>query len=233
MPRFTPEKEAKILKAYDKNPNYAAVGRELGVDEKAVKSVVKRSRKGEIEKSAEARLKDSLPQNEERTKPARDELKRMYKHFLAGKRLARIVADDGFDPVDVQNENDRFLKFEGLDPHSMQEKVMTRLATLVPAQRKSKERFEELMYRFNDIHYLTGRQFDELLSMLEELSRRIGLNSVRTASMPAPDGWRRLICSNCGEALSGVIFDPNDPVGIEIEKVGRGWTHEKCPVREG
>lgn len=230
MPKFTPEKEMTILEAYNRTPNYAAVGRELNVDQKAVKNAVERFRKRQITKTASLPMKDPPRQDEVETSPAMDETKRMYKLFLNGRRPVLMITEDGFNSVDVQNEHDRFQKLEGLEPHFMQEKLIKRLAMLVPAQGKSKERFELLKHEFDSNHFLNGTQFDDLLSILVRVIHHNGLNSTREALMPAPDGWQKPKCVKCGEVLSGLVFDPTTRWGTEIARIGSNWVHAKCPT---
>lgn len=156
-------------------------------------------------------------------------MKRLYKFFMEKRRLAEIVAEEGFDPEVVQIEHERFLQFEGLDPHSMQEMILNRVVLLIPAGRwNRKGTFDMYKDRFDKYHYLNDRQFEHVISMLESLSRRAGLNSVRDPSMRAPDGWARPICAKCGRPLSGLVFDPAGPWGIEIEELQKDWYHEFC-----
>lgn len=231
MPRFTPEMEHKILQSFDKSPSYAKVGRELGVDEKAVKSVVERFRNRGIPLSAEKHplpKNSSLPRNQDGTTVTGNELKQLSKFFLEGRRLARIVAEEGFDPVVVQKEHERFLQFEGLDPHSMQAKIMNRLALLVPARGwVRKELFDIYKDKFDHFHYLNGRQFEDVITMLVELTHREGLNSWRPPSIQTRDGWTKPICVKCGKAISALIFNPPGARGIYVEE-HRPWYHEIC-----
>jgi hypothetical protein len=154
-----------------------------------------------------------------------EDLKEMYVKFQNGKTPTDVIAENGFNPMLVEYEYNRFCRMSGLNLKSLVHELIKEFslgndAISEPSIQKalrdgisSNEDIRKLIEIISNSSYSKGE-----LSVIERMRKG---DSVGT--------FKPLTCSMCRVPMRGAMIEPDSEIGRKvIESIGFGAVHNKC-----
>ena len=154
-----------------------------------------------------------------------EDLKEMYVKFQNGKTPTDVIAENGFNPMLVEYEYNRFCRMSGLNLKSLVHELIKEFslgndAISEPSIQKalrdgisSNEDIRKLIEIISNSSYSKGE-----LSVIERMRKG---DSVGT--------FKPLICSMCRVPMRGAMIEPDSEIGRKvIGSIGSGAVHNKC-----
>ena len=153
---------------------------------------------------------DVVEKGVDETKLTREELRILYKEFLATKKLAvpKIIAKHGFSRKAVEPEYRSFTKYKETDMEDFQARIMKAFVS-----GSSNPKLMELEEIYESKGYLKNDELIRVIDLIFAEQRKAGLNSINYAQNQLPDGWMRGPCRICGiPFLFAIIVNYKEPI---------------------
>ena len=161
-----------------------------------------------------------------------EERKKLWKEFNDKTPFPMIIEKHGYSSDAVIREYNIFEKYStGYTIDEIQKQIITSISNRLEALDKYSElagKYKQLLRSCNEKHYLTSKEISEAISLSNQLSYEIGIDSVSNTTKRTPKGWTRLICSVCSEPLSGIVVDLENAIGQNAKEQYKNWRHSKC-----
>jgi hypothetical protein len=154
-----------------------------------------------------------------------EDLKKMYGEFQNGKTPVEVIAANGFNPVLVEHEFNRFRRMNGLNLKSLGHEIIEVLKTTnressIPLLQKIEQESITCntditdLVEFASISSYSGGQ----LSIIEQMKNG---DSVAT--------FRPFVCSICHKPMRGAMIEPESDIGRKlVQSIGTGAVHDNC-----
>ena len=154
-----------------------------------------------------------------------EDLKKMYSEFQNGETPVEVIAANGFNPMLVEYEYNRFCRMNGLDIRSLAHElvdVLKKANNGLAALRMQK--MEEDGIRCNDdicelVEFaLTSSYSGGELSVIERIRKGDTI-----------DEFRPFVCPICRKPMRGAVIEPESEIGRKLlQSFGSGVVHDKC-----
>lgn len=155
----------------------------------------------------------------------REDLKKMYCEFQNGKSPVEVIAANGFSPVLVEHEFNRFCRMNGLNLKSLAHEIVgvlkssNKVSSTLFLQEIEKESINcntditELVEFASTSSYSGGQ-----LSVIKQMKNG---DSIAT--------FRPLVCSICRKPMKGALIEPESEIGRKLfQLIGSGAVHDNC-----
>lgn len=154
-----------------------------------------------------------------------EDLKEMYVKFQNGKTPTDVIAENGFNPMLVEYEYNRFCRMSGLNLKSLAHE-------LIEAFGLGSDALPEPLIQKINRNGITSN--DDIMTMVEcvsKFSSSKGELSVieRMRNGDSIGTFEPLTCSTCHVPMRGAIVERHSEIGRKIvESIGSGAVHDKC-----
>jgi hypothetical protein len=177
---------------------------------------------------AEARTLVTRPDLEPLTDipPLRQEdLKKMYSEFQNGKTPAEVIAANGFNPMLVEYEYNRFCRMNGLNLRSLAHE-------LVDVLKSTDNGLSALLLQKIEQDGITcNNDIRELVEFASTSSYSWGeLSVIKSMKKGESIGeFKPFVCSICHKPMRGAIIEPESEIGRKLlQSIGSGAMHDSC-----
>jgi hypothetical protein len=157
-----------------------------------------------------------------------EDLKKMYVEFQKGKTPVEVIAANGFNPMLVEYEFNRFCRMNGLNLNSLARE-------LIEVLKARNNGSSPLLYQEIEQERVTcNTDIKELFEFASTSSYSEGQLSI-IKQMKNGDPvvtFRPFVCSICRKPMRGAMFEPESEIGRKlVNSIGAGAVHDDC-VRE-
>ncbi|MGH9984089.1 MAG: hypothetical protein ACRD8W_09045 [Nitrososphaeraceae archaeon] len=177
---------------------------------------------------AEAKTLVTLPDFASLTKipPLKPEdLKKLYAEFQNGMTPVQVIAENGFNPMIVEYEHNRFRRMNSLNLKSL-------VHELIEAFRLDKNELSDPLIQKTVRDGITSNEdIRKLIEIISNSSYSKGELSVieRMRNGDSIGTFKPLTCSICGGPMRGAMVEPDREIGRKVlESIGSGAAHDKC-----
>lgn len=154
-----------------------------------------------------------------------EDLKKLYVEFQNGMTPVQVIAGNGFNPMLVEHEHNRFCRMNGLD--------------LKPLVHELIEAFNLDKNELSDPHIqktvrdgiTSNDDIRKLIEIISNSSYSKGELSVieRMRNGDSVGTFKPLTCSMCRVPMRGAMIEPDSEIGRKVhESIGPGAVHDKC-----
>ena len=152
-------------------------------------------------------------------------LKKMYGEFQNGKTPVEVIAANGFNPILVEYEYNRFCRMNGLNLRSLPHELVDVLKSTnngLSALLLQKIEQDGITYN-NDIRELvefasTSSYSGGELSVIERMKKGDTIGE-----------FKPFVCSICRKPMRGALFEPESEIGRKLlQSIGSGAVHDNC-----
>ena len=154
-----------------------------------------------------------------------EDLKKMYCEFQNGKTPVEVIAANGFNPVLVEHEFNRFCRMNGLNLKSLAHEIIEVLKS------SNKESSTILLHEIEKESITCNSDITELVEFASTSSYSGGQLSV-IKQMKNGDSiatFRPLVCSICRKPMKGALIEPESEIGRKLfQLIGTGAVHDNC-----
>jgi len=154
-----------------------------------------------------------------------EDLKKMYSEFQNGKSPVEVIAANGFNPMLVEHEYNRFCRMNGLNLRSLAHELVDVLKT-------TNNGLSGLMLQEIEQDGITcNEDIRELFEFASTSSYSGGELSVikRMRNGDSIDSFSPFVCSICHKPMRGAIIEPESEIGRKLlQSIGSGAMHDSC-----
>jgi hypothetical protein len=154
-----------------------------------------------------------------------EDLKKMYSEFQNGKTPVEVIAANGFNPMLVEHEYNRFCRMNGLNLRSLAHELVDVLKT-------TNNGLSGLMLQEIEQDGITcNEDIRELFEFASTSSYSGGELSVikRMRNGDSIDSFSPFVCSICHKPMRGAIIEPESEIGRKLlQSIGSGAMHDSC-----
>jgi hypothetical protein len=154
-----------------------------------------------------------------------EDLKKMYCEFQNGKTPVEVIAANGFSPLLVEHEFNRFCRINGLNLKSLTHEIIEVLKS------SNKESSTLLLQEMVKESITCNSDITELVEFASTSSYSGGQLSV-IKQMKNGDSiatFRPLVCSICRKPMKGALIEPESEIGRKLfQLIGTGAVHDNC-----
>jgi hypothetical protein len=154
-----------------------------------------------------------------------EDLKKMYSEFQNGKTPVEVIAANGFNPMLVEHEYNRFCRMNGLNLRSLAHELVDVLKT-------TNNGLSALLLQEIEQDGITcNEDIRELFEFASTSSYSGGELSVikRMRNGDSIDSFRPFVCSICHKPMRGAIIEPESEIGRKLlQSMGSGIMHDSC-----
>ena len=163
-----------------------------------------------------------------------EDLKKMYNEFQNGKTPVEVIAANGFSPVLVEHEFNRFCRMNGLNLKSLAHELIEVLKS------SNKESSTLLLQEIEKDSITCNDDITELVEFASTSSYSGGQLSVikRMKNGDSIVTFRPFVCSICRKPMKGALIEPESEIGRKLlQSIGSGAVHDNCisgfPLKAG
>jgi hypothetical protein len=154
-----------------------------------------------------------------------EDLKKMYGEFQNGKTPVEVIAANGFNPILVEYEYNRFCRMNGLNLRSLPHELIDILkSTNSGLSALLLQKIEQDGITCND-------DIRELVEFASTSSYSSGeLSVIERMKKGDPIGeFKPLVCSICRKPMRGALIEPESEIGRKLlQSIGSGAVHDNC-----
>ncbi len=154
-----------------------------------------------------------------------EDLKKMYNEFQKGKTPVEVIAANGFSPVLVEHEFNRYCRMNGLNLRSLAHELVDVLKTT----NNGLSAF--LLQEIEQDGITCNEDIRELFEFASTSSYSGGELSVikRMRNGDSIDSFSPFVCSICHKPMRGAIIEPESEIGRKLlQSIGSGAMHDSC-----
>ena len=154
-----------------------------------------------------------------------EDLKKMYSEFQNGKSPVEVIAANGFNPMLVEHEYNRFCRMNGLNLRSLAHELVDVLKTT----NNGLSAF--LLQEIEQDGITCNEDIRELFEFASTSSYSGGELSVikRMRNGDSIDSFSPFVCSICHKPMRGAIIEPESEIGRKLlQSFGSGAMHDSC-----
>ena len=149
----------------------------------------------------------------------------MYGEFQNGKTPVEVIAANGFNPILVEYEYNRFCRMNGLNLRSLPHE-------LVDVLKSTNNGLSALLLQKIEQDDITcNNDIRELVEFASTSSYSGGeLSMIERMKKGDPIGeFRPFVCSICRKPMRGALFEPESEIGRKLlQSIGSGAVHDNC-----
>ena len=154
-----------------------------------------------------------------------EDLKKMYGDFRNGKTPVEVIAENGFSPVLVEHEFNRFCRMNGLNLKTLAHEIIEVLKS------RDKESSTLFLHEIAKESITCNSEITELVEFASTSSYSGGqLSMIR--QMKNGDSiatFRPFFCSVCRKPMKGALIEPESEIGRKLLlSIGTGAVHDNC-----
>ena len=154
-----------------------------------------------------------------------EDLKKMYGEFQNGKTPVEVIAANGFNPILVEYEYNRFCRMNGLNLRSLSHE-------LVDVLKSTNNGLSALLLQKIEQDGITcNDDIRELVEFASTSSYSGGeLSVIERMKKGDPIGeFEPFVCSICRKPMKGALFEPEIEIGRKLlQSNGSGAVHDNC-----
>jgi hypothetical protein len=154
-----------------------------------------------------------------------EDLKKLYVEFQNGMTPVQVIAGNGFNPMLVEYEYNRFCRMNGLNLKSL-------LHELIEAFNLDKNELSDPLIQKTVRDGITSNDdIRKLIVIISNSSYSKGESSMieRMRNGDPVGTFKPLTCSICRVPMRGVMIEPDSEIGRKVrQSIGHGAVHDKC-----
>ena len=146
-----------------------------------------------------------------------ESLRKLYGELLGGKKPEQIIAEHGFHPELVENENQRFQRLVENDINSLISKFFANFEEDL-RNANNNSTISLLSQKYTNERRLT---VDELMNLIKSLltekyrsGEAYAIHNLVKGNVPY--GWQSMMCDNCANPIRGAIMDNANTMSITL-----------------
>jgi hypothetical protein len=154
-----------------------------------------------------------------------EDLKKMYSEFQNGKSPVEVIAANGFNPMLVEHEYNRFCRMNGLNLRTLPHELVDVLKSI------NNGLSALLLQEIEQDGITCNEDIRELFEFASTSSYSGGELSVikRMRNGDSIDSFRPFVCSICHKPMRGAIIEPESEIGRKLlQSIGSGIMHDSC-----
>jgi hypothetical protein len=154
-----------------------------------------------------------------------EDLKKLYTEFQDGFTPHEVIARNGFSPVLVEYEYNRYIRMRSLNLKSIGKRLVTNL--FFPDDEGlnlQKQKIEKDGIASND-------DIEIIIRLIKKSGMLDVIERIRKGQYTSPCAPFR--CSHCGEDMKGALYDPQGEIGEQYRRKGLRPMHEYCYNKSG
>ena len=154
-----------------------------------------------------------------------EDLKKMYSEFQNGKTPVEVIAANGFNPMLVEHEYNRFCRMNGLNLRSLAHELVDVLKTT----NNGLSAF--LLQEIEQDGITCNEDIRKLFEFASTSSYSGGKLSVikRMRNGDSIDSFSPFVCSICHKPMRGAIIEPESEIGRKLlQSIGSSAMHDSC-----
>jgi hypothetical protein len=154
-----------------------------------------------------------------------EDLKKMYVEFQKGKTPVEVIASNGFNPMLVEYEYNRFCRMNGLNLNSLAHELIE----VLKASNKGSSPF--LYQEIEQERITSNTDIKELFEFASTSSYSDGqLSIIKKMNNGDPVvTFRPFVCSICRKPMRGAMIEPESEIGRKLlNSIGVGAVHDDC-----
>lgn len=154
-----------------------------------------------------------------------EDLKKMYGEFQNGKTPVEVIAANGFNPIIVEYEYNRFCRMNGLNLRSLPHELVGVLKL------SNNEVSALLLQKIEQDGILCNDDIRELFEFASTSSHSGGELSVieRMRNGDSVGTFRPFLCSICRKPMRGALIEHESEIGRKLlQTIGTGAVHDNC-----
>ena len=154
-----------------------------------------------------------------------EDLKKMYGEFQNGKTPVEVIAANGFNPILVEYEYNRFCRMNGLNLRSLPHE-------LVDVLKSTNNGLSALLLQKIEQDGITCN--DDIRELVEFASTSAysggELSVIERMKKGDPIGeFKPFVCSICRKPMRGALIEPESEIGRKLlQSIGSGAVHDNC-----
>jgi hypothetical protein len=154
-----------------------------------------------------------------------EDLKKMYDEFQSGKTPVEVIAANGFSPMLVEHEYNRFCRMNGLNLRSLAQEMVEVLKS------SNKELSVPLLKEIGKEMITCNTDITEIVEFASTSSYSGGQLSI-IKQMRSGDPivtFRPFVCSICHKPIRGAMIEPESEIGRKLlQSIGTDAVHDNC-----
>lgn len=154
-----------------------------------------------------------------------EDLKKMYGEFQNGKTPVEVIAANGFNPMLVEYEYNRFCRMNGMNLRSLPHEFVEVLKS------NNRDMSAPLLQEIEQGRITCNDDIIELFKFASTSSYSGGEVSVikRMKNGDTIDEFKPLVCSICRKPMRGAVIEPESEIGRKLlQSIGSGAVHDNC-----
>jgi len=154
-----------------------------------------------------------------------EDLKKMYSEFQNGKSPVEVIAANGFNPMLVEHEYNRFRRMNGLNLRTLPHELVDVLKSI------NNGLSALLLQKIGQDSITCNDDIRELFEFASTSSYSGGELSMikRMRNGDSIDSFRPFVCSICHKPMRGAIIEPESEIGRKLlQPIGSGAMHDSC-----